>query len=58
MQSFRENTCPVCGEEGEFEYGALEVNDTGIYYPFKCTACGAEGKEHYSLNFIQCEVED
>lgn len=58
MQSGRENTCPVCGAEGEFEYGALEVNDAGIYYPFKCTVCGAEGKEHYSLNFIHCEVED
>ena len=58
MYSCRENSCPVCGAEGEFEYGALVLGDDSVYFPFKCPTCGAEGKEVYSLNFIHCEVED
>lgn len=53
--NFKKNeqgACPICGKEN-LEYGSIEPDDTGIYYPWECKnkKCKATGKEYYSIEF-------
>jgi hypothetical protein len=43
--------CPKC-KGWSLTYGALELQDDLIYYPFTCDDCGHEDNEWYSLTFI------
>lgn len=44
-----EGICPKCGTKGQLEYDAVEMDEYQLYYPFHCEACGADGKEWYTL---------
>lgn len=48
-------SCPFCGGVS-LDYGALEIEDGQLYYPWVCDDCNAEGKEWYELNFIKQEI--
>ena len=43
-------TCPVCGAAIE-NYGALEIRDNSIGYPFTCKNCGVSGSEWGKIVF-------
>lgn len=49
--------CPFC-ESYNIEYGAMELEDDTLYYPWKCEDCGCEGKDWYELKFIKQEIEE
>lgn len=46
-----EGICPIC-KKPTLEYGALEVQDNMIYYPWECTNCKHKGQEWYELTFV------
>lgn len=48
--SGEENICPVCGGE-DLEFIYKEADNTEGIYPWKCTDCGAEGEEHFTVTF-------
>lgn len=52
-----EEACPKC-KSYNFEFGALESCDTGIFYPVKCTDCGFTGQQHYNVAFSCFTNED
>lgn len=43
--------CPKCGHI--VEYGSMVLEENQLYYPYKCPNCLDEGKEWYSINFIE-----
>ena len=47
----KEGICPVCGDEDCLSYGAMEVLDEFVVYPYVCDKCGTEGKEYYIPTF-------
>ena len=44
--------CPVCGEE-DLDYFAFLIEDNGGYFPCSCPHCAWEGKEWYTMNFVE-----
>ena len=52
MDNTQEQGKCVCGSEN-IDYQSLEVKDEMIYYPFHCNDCGRNGKESYSLKYIE-----
>lgn len=49
--------CPKCGKES-LDYGAIEVQDDMIYYPYTCSECGTEGKEWYNIEFVEHTIDE
>ncbi len=47
--------CPKCQTHG-LEYGAMELQDSMIYYAYSCENCTFEGKEWFELSF-QCHTD-
>jgi len=45
-----EEVCPVCGGE-DLEFINEEADCAAGIYPWKCTDCGAEGEEHFTVTF-------
>ena len=43
--------CPRCGEIA-LEYGEKKFDGEAVVFPWKCSHCGATGKEVYSLAFV------
>jgi DNA-directed RNA polymerase subunit M/transcription elongation factor TFIIS len=52
-----EGECPKCGSL-MILYGALEVQDGGVYYPFNCPKCGASGREWHELVYVETITND
>lgn len=53
MQDNIESTqgcCPICGSEN-LNYGQVQSCEIGVFYPWVCGDCGADGKECYTLSF-------
>ena len=46
--------CPKCGGE-RLEYNDSEADCDWLSYPFICEDCGCEGKEVYSVTYIETE---
>ena len=46
----QEGICPMCGEN-DLSYGANEMIDAIIRYPYTCLNCDFNGAEDYSLVF-------
>ena len=42
--------CPNCGSD-DLEYGAIEPEGEGIFYPYTCQGCGFDGDEYYDVSF-------
>jgi len=54
-----EGICPVCGAEGNLEFGSAEIDEGGVKYPWDCEDCGASGEEWYDMTFSEhCNVTD
>jgi len=54
--SYREQeqgVCPTCGADGKLKYGAMEQNIDEIVHPYKCSECGFEGREVYTVEFME-----
>lgn len=51
-----ENHCPCCGKADGMSYGALELRENLVFYPWTCS-CGAEGKEWFRKEFDGHNVE-
>jgi len=47
----KEGQCPNCEKEGTLNYGAIETEDTEVFFPVDCTSCQWEGEEYYELKF-------
>lgn len=47
----KENFCPVCGEELEYDGSRCDDYDDGGFYDWSCPGCGATGKEQFSRVF-------
>jgi len=50
-----QGVCPVCGSR-DLDYGRDYPESEEIYYEWQCPDCGSEGKEWYSLAFIEHTV--
>ena len=48
--SGEENICPVCGGD-DLDFINKEADCAEGIYPWKCTDCGAEGEEHFTVTF-------
>lgn len=44
--------CPCCGSD-DIEYGVIEVDDVGVYYPATCNKCQAKFNECYNIEFAE-----
>ena len=51
-----EGVCPKCGGI-QLDYGAMDYNGESIYYPYSCPECGIEGKEWFSMTFVQHTID-
>ena len=48
----QEGKCPQCQSEN-LTYETCVNEGNQLYYPFTCENCGYQGKEWYSLTFIE-----
>lgn len=46
-----EGICPMCGKN-DLSYGASEIIDNIIRYPYHCPDCDFNGAEDYTLTFF------
>ena len=54
-RGYKSGYCPFC-DARLIEYGAIELDDNCLYYPFTCDECGAEGKEWYDIEYTESEA--
>ena len=52
-----EGQCPKC-KNWNLDYNEMEIEGNSIYYPWTCEDCSASGKEWYSLEFSEQELND
>ena len=57
LKSNEDGKCPFCNSF-DLDYGALEVADNYVYYPWTCNECGKSGDEFYELKFVGHNVYD
>ncbi len=50
-----QGTCPKC-EKQNLDYGAQDLQDDSIIYPYECPDCKFLGKEWFKLSF-QCHTD-
>jgi hypothetical protein len=51
MSNEEQGVCPNCKGQS-LSYGAIDIQDELVYYPFTCDDCEHEDKEWYSMDFI------
>lgn len=53
-----EGKCKKCQSE-DLKYHSMELLDLAneVYYPFTCEKCGVDGREYYSLTYIETIME-
>lgn len=51
-----EGVCPMCGSF-KLNYGSAELHDNQVCYPYLCGSCGREGKEWYSMRYIETKMK-
>ncbi len=49
-KQIEQGVCPKCGSN-RLDYGAVEVIDSGVRYPYICPDCKFVGNEYYELVF-------
>lgn len=49
--------CPKC-DSSDLDYKAIEVEENYHYYPFKCNDCKAWGKEYYTHEYSDSELDE
>lgn len=46
--------CAKCNGTN-LDYGAMELQDSCVFYPYNCLDCKHEGKEWYNLEYTDSE---
>ena len=54
---FSVGECPKC-KGNSLIYGSIEFEVEQVYYPFTCDVCFSEGKEWYTLEYVESTLDE